>query len=263
MSNTKDVKLYYRLLKYPLALAKRRPGPMRICYNLGNGGHVTIESPEVITGEDLEKMYAAIYIAQKGTRKSIVEDDKTVTIGLLMFDIAKITNNHNYKHIINSIKRISKVTITYSDSDQKKGGITHLLYEAKWDETTGEVEITFNRKFYYACLKQALTLNLDMYVKLSDTEKNLYSFIISNSSSVFSEDLLTSRAGIQAARSDKARSILTKTLDGLVAKKVITAYSREKKDGKWLYTLQKRHLTVRNTSTAGGKNFHSGWKMPL
>ncbi|MFN3480978.1 MAG: hypothetical protein ACK415_11425 [Thermodesulfovibrionales bacterium] len=82
--------------------------------------------------------------------------------------------------------------------------------------------------------------------------KNLYSFLATNSSHEFSEDVLIERSVIMASRRDKARETLKKALNELVQYGVIKSYAPLKRNKTWVFIIRRPRTEL---STAGGKNY--------
>lgn len=222
--NDTDVEVYRRVLKYPPVLPSRRTGPMKIEHNLRGGGKITIESPESVTGEDMEKVFAILWLEQHKKHISKNISDDTVRIEVYMRDISILTNSNDYLNIIQSIVRVGKLSITFL-KDKKRGLLTRIVHEAEWNNTSGVVSVLLNRNFYDLCSEKGLTLNLNIYTSLPPVAKNLYSFLISNQGSEFLEDTLTERAAIQASNKKDARKMLRRALDGLTSAGVITLWN--------------------------------------
>jgi len=233
MKKNKDnslVDIYRRVLKYPPVATKRKDGPMKIQHNV-NGGSVIIEAPEYVTSEDLEKLYAAMYVCRDKGR--VVQSDTTKSVRLTMHvsTIRIVTNCNDDSYIHESLKRMAKLTITYTRD--KKYIVMHLVNRAEFDPATGILDLYIDQDFYNRCIEEPLSISIDTYCSLSPTAKNLYSFLASNSANVFLEDTLIERAVIQTPYHYKAQAILKKTLDELVVKHIIKAWKRYKKNGKW------------------------------
>jgi hypothetical protein len=123
-----DVKIYNRLLKYPPFVCKRRPGVMKIVHNLENGGSITIIAPEAVTTDDGEKLYVLCYITQKNNTYNLVETEKFGKIAEMtcnINEIRKIVKNNDDENILNSLERITKITI--SGDFLKKTKSSHII----------------------------------------------------------------------------------------------------------------------------------------
>jgi len=202
-----------------------------------NGGSVVIEAPEYVTSEDLEKLYAAMYVCRD--KGKVVQSDtmKSVRLTMHVSTIRIVTNCNDDSYIHEALKRLAKLTITYTRD--KKYVVMHLVNRAEFDPATGILDLYIDSDFYNRCINEPLSLALDIYCTLSPTGKNLYSFLISNSADTFLEDTLIERAVIQVQYRYNAQKILKKTLNELVSKHVIKAWERYKKNGQWYVEIDR------------------------
>jgi hypothetical protein len=223
-SPDKIIKLYRRLMKYPPVATARKTGPMKIIHDLDNGGQVIAEATEYVTTDDLEKLLAVIYLVQDGREiKEVKHAGISVVItSVNISEIRGLTGSNDYPGIVTSLKRCTKLTITFKFA--KEQVTTHLVHESKYNESTGEIAVALNGNFFRACKEKALNLNFGIYSKLSPTERNLYSFLSSNPAPKFTEDLLLQRAVITASAKFKARQILKHSLSGIVSKQIIAGF---------------------------------------
>lgn len=221
----KEIEIYDRILKYPPFTVRRREGPMRIEHNLENGGKVIAESLETITTEDAEKLFTAIYfIQQSKTTKDFKYNNIEVVAGEThVSNIIKMTNCKDEKYIHDSLKRITKLSISWNFPDGRQGA-THILHEVEYDPRTGNLTLLFNKLFFNLCLKKYLTLDVNLYCKLSPTSKNLYSYLCGNPAEKFHEETLFERAGINAAENYNKRKQLKNALNELVKYKYIFSH---------------------------------------
>jgi len=237
--NNSLLDIYRRVLKYPPVATGRKDGPMKIRHDVDRGS-IVIEAPEYVTSEDLEKLYVAMHITQNGNGKITRSDiAKTVKIQLHVSSLRAITRCNDDFYIRDALQRVAKITITYDNHADKKYIVMHILNRAELDEKTGIINLYLDSDFYNRCIEEPLSINIDTYCSLSPTAKNLYSFLISNSASVFLEDTLIERAVIQTQYRYNAQKILKKTLNELMLKHVIKAWRRFKKKKQWYIEIDR------------------------
>jgi len=231
------LEIYRRVLKYPPFLTNRRyhKGNMEIRRKVRNG-EVIARSVEPVTVEDAEKLYALLLVSRE-PKLLTYKDIEVVGITAYMADIRRLTGNARYDHIKESLKRIAGLVIEFVNHTEKKYMITHLLHDVQYNEKTCEITALVNAKFYRLCKEQGLKINFETYAKLSPVAKNLYSFLISNSGNVFTEDLLIDRAVIQTNRKNNAQALLKNALNDLVSCHAIKSWERYKNNGQWFIKI--------------------------
>ena len=229
------VSLYAKIVKYPPACPKRGRGAMRITHHTKRGT-IIYECVEYITPDDLEKLYVLLYLSQHQEVKKL--SDSLIISSVHIHEIRKMTRCHNDQFILNSLKRMRSLTVTSISRVTQTVLITGLIHEVVYDMRTGWISVTWNYQFYVACLKNSWRLNLSLYVSLSRTAKNLYSFLSCNSGSLFSEDMLMERIVLRAHRRDVAKRSLIKALDELKDANVVQGYEI-RKDGYKLIHIQR------------------------
>lgn len=242
----KNVDLYRRILKYPPFATGKRTGHMNITH-LTKYGKVVARAVEYVTSEDAEKLFCAIYIAQKNKAIKVIsvsDNDfgNIIRIDIQIQDIKKLVNNHDEKSIIKAINRLQGLDVTYFETKENKIisqiGI-HPILKYHFAQESGGLTLFLDPSFYEACKEKSLTIDLNKYNSLSPTGKNLYGYISSNSSDIFNEDLLIERAVIQALRKDKAQGILKKALAELKNNHIISNFKTIKKDGHRLINIER------------------------
>ena len=233
-----NIKIYKKLLKYPPFVCQRRAGIMEIVHNLTNGGSVTIIAPEAVTTEDGEKLYVLCYIAQKNNTCNLVETEKFGTIAELtcnINEIRKIVNNNDDKSIVNSLKRITGITIAFDFKNKKR--TLHIISDTKYNAVTGEINVLMSLTMFNNFIKRPFNIDIENYAKLSPVGKNLYCYIVSNSARDFTEKLLIERAVIRSSRYNDCQRTLKKALDELKEKHIIKDFETKKNNGQ-------RHIII-------------------
>jgi hypothetical protein len=243
-----NIEIYRRILKYSPFALKRKKGIHQSIHKLENGGTVKISAVESITVADAGKLYALLHCLQSGTAKTVKSDETTTVIECKLSEIRKVLNENDYINIVKSLKRIAHMTIDYNFANNDSI-TTHILHEGKTSEKKDMIIATFNTDFLWACKEKSLTLHFPTYQALSPSGKNLYSFLISNSGNVFSEEILLERCGINTGRKDKMQYTLKKAMHELVDRAIIAGYDIRKKDGKRMYHIQRIRETTDAEST--------------
>ena len=238
MKDDKHIDVYRRVLKYPPVAAKRRPGPMKIQHILNDAGTVMVEAPEYVTSEDLEKLYAVMYVSRIKGEVVYYEDVKSVKVRVHISSIRNICCAHDDKYIHDALQRVTKLTISFVFG--KKYVTMHLLNRVEFDPSIGIITAYIDYDFYKRCVYEPLRLSVDTYCTLSPIAKNLYSFLVSNTANIFHENTLIERAVIQTSRTDKAQAMLRKALNELVSCGVIASYHRTKSNGQWIITIARQ-----------------------
>ena len=250
------VNIYRRVLKYPPFSAGKKSGAMEIIHNTKKG-KVIATAHEWITTEDAEKLYNIIYIAQTNKQVKIIniDDDKLkniIKININIKDIKKLTNNHNESKILDSIRRLKTLVITYQELIKNKlitEKAISIIIEYDFDARTGILTLYLNKEFYEACENKNLAINLDIYNKLTATSKNLYSFLATNSGNIFTEDLLIERLVILNKRKCDNQTAIKKALLELKSEHIIKDFKIVKKDSKRLINIDKFNKKEINHST--------------
>lgn len=225
--NRDDLQIYRRLLKYSPFLLKRHEGPMKVEHTLENGAVVRAVAPQAVTVEDAEKLFTLIYLIQtKGLPTTIMMHGniKVIATTCNIKDIAKVLNTHNYPSIIDALGRVKELTLHFPILEKHQHLDTSLLHENIYDAKNGQIEILLNFNFYVSCINKGLHINLQRYLSLSPTTKNLYAYLCSNPSLKFKEELLFERTGINSGRTADKRASLKKGLNELVKLKYIFSY---------------------------------------
>jgi hypothetical protein len=242
----KFVNIYRRVLKYPPFAAGKKSGAMLITHNTKEG-KIIATAHEWITTEDGEKLYNIMYIAQKNKQVKIIniDDNKLkniIRIDVNIKDIKKLTNNHNESKILDSIRRLKTLVITYQEISKNKiitEKAINIIIQYDFDAKSGILTLYINREFYLACENKNLTINLSIYNKLTATSKNLYSFIATNTGTIFTENLLIERAVIFNKRQCDNQTAIKKALSELKNEHIIKNFIISKKDGKRLINIDK------------------------
>jgi hypothetical protein len=238
-----NIEIYRRILKYSPFSLKRRKGIHVITHKFDNGGIVKISAVESVTVADAGKLYALLYCLQSGTAKVTRADEKITVIECRLSEMRKSLNENDYTNIVKSLKRIAQMTINY-DFTNKDTLTTHILHEVKTSQEKDMVIATFNTDFLWVCKEKSLTLHFPTYQRISASGKNLYGFLISNSSDIFSEGLLLERCGLTEGRMCDRQRTLKQAFQELADKAIIAGYEIRKKDGKRMYHIQRIRETI-------------------
>jgi hypothetical protein len=246
--DNKNVKIYRRLLKYSPFVPRRKDGVMKIIHNLKGNRRIEAIAPEFVSVSDAEKLYVAIYIANKTQNISI--DGSQALFSVYIKDIKKACNINNENYIFEALKRITQITITYYFTKTKR--VFHIIDAVDFNSNTGVVKIKMPSETFKAFLEKAAHINIEKYIELKPVAKNLYGYISSNSSNMFRENLLIERTASGATRKDKAQSIIRESFAELKNSHIINDFKIVKKGGQRYINIKK--IGGNKSTTTGVKH---------
>lgn len=163
------LQLYANLVKYPLF--KIQPSSETIQQT--NTGEVILKSAHPVSIHTEEKLFLLTYLLQKSKQQ---ENDLIIKLKQL----AEITSLHDYKIILKEIQKIKSINLKLiPNSDLLVSPITSYSLNTQ----KNLIIITFDPKFLELCsCKYTLKINLDVYLKLNPIGKNVYKYLLANSS---------------------------------------------------------------------------------
>lgn len=184
MRNKNYIKVYNRLVKYPMFPVT----PVKKTAHKVKKGTAVMQSETEVTVYDEEKIYAILYLVQTKqaeiTFKEITDTTTAVVIETSLYQIAKLIKNNNYANIIDSLVRVSNLTLVY-DVEKKADGkiikgkaIFHPIYKIEVLENK-KIKIIMDSKFYNACISKHFFINVE-YFALAGHAKNIYKFLATN-----------------------------------------------------------------------------------
>jgi hypothetical protein len=237
-----NLEVYRRILKYSPFLLKREKGGHLVTHHLEGGGIITTAAARAVSVEDGTKLYALMLNKESAITEDIHGDFRVIVVKCKLSKIRMACNSHDYSQIFKALERIAGLTISYESGKNDKSFnafVTHIIHSVKMSEPKNEVIALFDADFFRACQEKSLTLHFPTYQQLSPAAKNLYSFLISNSGNVFSEDLLFERCGLTQGRKDDRQRTLKKAMQEIVDRAIIVGHKVEKKNGVRMYYIQR------------------------
>ena len=251
--NNANVKIYRRLLKYSPFALRRKDGVMKIIHHLKGNRRIEATSPEYVSVSDAEKLYTAIYIANKTQNNgagNISMDDSQASFSIFIKDIKKACNINNENYIFEALQRVTQITITYYFPKIKK--VFHIINEVDFISETGVVKIKMPIETFKAFQEKAANIDIRKFIELKPVAKNLYGYIATNSCNMFRENLLIERTATGATRKDKAQSIIRESFAELKNRHIINNFQIVKKGGQRYISIDK--IGKNELTTTGGKH---------
>ena len=230
-----NVKIYRRLLKYPPFAPRRSAGVMKIIHHLKGNKKIEATAPEYVSVSDAEKLYVAIYIANKTQNISI--DGSQASLSVFIKDIKKTCNINNENYIFESLKRITQITISYYFPKTKR--VFHIIDAVDFNTENGIVKIKMPKEIFKAFQEKAANIDIHKYVQLKPVAKNLYGYVATNSCNMFKENLLIERTASDATRKDNAQSIIKESFAELKNSHIINNFKIVKKGGQRYISIDK------------------------
>ena len=247
-NNNKKVKIYRRLLKYSPFAPRRKDGVMKIIHHLKGNRRIEAVAAEYVSVSDAEKLYVAIYIANK--TKNVSMDGSQALFSVFIKDIKKACSINNENYIFEALKRITQITISYYFFKNKK--VFHIINEVDFNSETAVVKIKMPLETFQAFQEKAANIDIRKYIELKPVSKNLYGYISSNSGNTFRENLLIERTASGATRKDKAQNIIRESFAELKNSHIINDFKIVKKDGQRYINIEK--IKKNELTTTGGKH---------
>ncbi|MDI6864642.1 hypothetical protein [Thermodesulfovibrio yellowstonii] len=179
-----EIYLYHRLLRYPcfpVAPLKRN----KIIHELKNGTVTILNRNATIT--DAQRLFSVVKLISEGKadiqHAAYYYDNEIEEISIVKIqlkDIKATKNRNDYYEFIESIEKISTMSIFYKDSES----VTILKPIVKVTLNDFSIIIHFQKVFLDACLRKfysnkniSLAIDYDMFTSLTKHSKNLYMYL--------------------------------------------------------------------------------------
>lgn len=232
--NDQLVKVYHRLLRYPVFLCQSIKTDTEKSITISNG-RIIVKTKATVN--DFENLLCIMYLAQK--KKAVITETKLnnhelIAITVKLSELKKMNIKHDYNEIYKSIENFTTTTLFYDFcvSQNKYERLTLkpvFAVNIKKDESTQQIEVLMFKKFYDACIQKSLSIDIFKLTNIrSPYAKNLFTFIEANrDKNIFNIDTLLEKAHIDTK--DRKRYVkLNKALQQLVKVKAIKSYKKEK-----------------------------------
>lgn len=230
-----NVKIYRRLLKYSPFAPRRKDGVMKIIHHLKADKRIEATATEYVSVSDAEKLYVAIYIANKTQNISI--DGSQASFSVFIKDIKKACKINNENYILEALKRITQITIGYYFPKTKR--VFHIIDAVYFNGETGVLKIKMPAETFKAFQERAANIDIRKYIELQPVAKNLYGYVATNSANTFRENLLIERTASGATRKDNAQGIIKKSFAELKNSHIINDFKIIKKGGQRYISIDK------------------------
>lgn len=230
------VLIYHRMMRYPVFPPTKTyyEKNKKIIHKLNEYGSV-IAIPSDTTVEDFEKLCALMYLvknnkAQKIDTEYYDKESKTevTIIESSLYELKKITNCHSYLAILESLIKISNMTIIYdfiNSKNQHEKIFIKPIFKVVLVEGSYKIKIHFMKQFFDCCFNKGLYFDLDILLKLPPIAKNVYLYLLANmDKKIFCREKIISRCLIYAKTKKDQIKLLKRALQALQKFNVIKGY---------------------------------------